>query len=283
MTTLLTPAIEINEAHRLARSFAETAVEHAIRCGQLLLEKKAAMRHGEWIPWIEANCEFDRFSAAKYMKAANVASTAHLDSDGRLALSREIWGNKHRRQKPDIQVETPHLPVEIGQPDGDVQIVLAKETTRTTRRRATQDEKDGREWDEVITFLTTRVREPEDEFGIHEKTLSGKRLKNAAEYLAKMYIADAGVSDISIPLKDGSRYHPTVTDIEVWQSAFPTLDIEEQLRQIAAWNDANPAKRKTKAGIKGHIFSWLSNVGRRSAFGSGQCDVDENAGRHQAL
>jgi len=283
VTTLPSPIDSINEAHRLARSSAETAVEHAIRCGQLLIEKKETVQHGEWQQWVSDNCEFSERQAQRYIRAAKTTLTSDLDRDERLALSRELWGNSRRQQKPDIQVETPHLPVEVGQPDGDVQIVSAKEATRMTRRQATQDEKDGREWDEVITFLTTRVREPEDEFGIHENTLSGKRLKNAAEYLGKMYIADAGLSAVGIPLKDGSQYHPTVTDIEVWQSAFPTLDVEAQLRQLASWNDANPGKRKTKAGIKSHIFSWLSNVGRRAAFGSGECDVDENAGRHHAL
>ena len=188
----------------------------------------------------------------------------------------------------DEYLDQPGIPSTSGalaivKPIGNAKTVAAKDAMRTTRRKATQDEVDARQWDDVLTFLTTRVREPEDEFGIHKKTLSGKRLKNAAEYLGKMYIADAGVSAIGITLKDGSQFRPTVTDIEVWQSAFPTLDIEEQLRQIAVWNDANPAKRKTKAGIKSHIFSWLSNVGRRAAFGSGECDVDENFGRHQAL
>ena len=144
MSTLLTTATEINEAHRLARSSAETAVEHAIRCGQLLLEKKAAMRHGEWIPWIEANCEFDRFSAAKYMKAANVASTAHLDSDSRLALSREIWGNNCRRQKPDIPTATSFRPDDSDQSIGDVQVVPAKDSIRPRREEPSIDEIDLR-------------------------------------------------------------------------------------------------------------------------------------------
>ncbi len=84
----------INEVHRLAQESAEIAMDYAISCGRLLMEKKKTLRHGEWIPWIQQNCEFDRFLAAKYMKAANVALTTHLDKAGKLALSREIWGNK---------------------------------------------------------------------------------------------------------------------------------------------------------------------------------------------
>ena len=36
-------AEDVNEAHRLARSCAENAVQHAIRCGELLLAKKAEL------------------------------------------------------------------------------------------------------------------------------------------------------------------------------------------------------------------------------------------------
>lgn len=63
-------AKDINEAHRLARASAETAVEHAIRCGQLLATKKAAMARGEFDGWVEQHCEFGRATAYNYMKAS---------------------------------------------------------------------------------------------------------------------------------------------------------------------------------------------------------------------
>ena len=84
----------INKEHRLARESAETAVDHAIRCGQLLIEKKKTLAHGEWIPWIEHNCEFHINRANRYMRAANCALTHNFGADEKLALSREIWGNK---------------------------------------------------------------------------------------------------------------------------------------------------------------------------------------------
>ena len=42
----------INEAHRLAIGHAGKAIEHAIPCGQLLLEAKAKVPHGKWLPWL---------------------------------------------------------------------------------------------------------------------------------------------------------------------------------------------------------------------------------------
>lgn len=68
-TTTDTIAEKINEEHRLARRGAETAVQHAVRCGLLLIEQKNVMKHGAFQAWIEKNCEFSYRSAALYMKA----------------------------------------------------------------------------------------------------------------------------------------------------------------------------------------------------------------------
>lgn len=66
-------ADEINKAHQFARESAGMAVEHAIRCGQLLAAKKAELRHGEFEQWVEANCEFAPRAARKYMQVAGKA------------------------------------------------------------------------------------------------------------------------------------------------------------------------------------------------------------------
>lgn len=63
-------ASAINEAHRLAKECAETAVQHAIRCGQLLTQKKAELDHGEFKSWVTSRCEVPYSTAALYMKAS---------------------------------------------------------------------------------------------------------------------------------------------------------------------------------------------------------------------
>jgi hypothetical protein len=69
-TNITFVAEKINQEHRLARQGAETAVQHAVRCGQLLIEQKKVMKHGAFQAWIEKNCEFSYRSAALYTKAA---------------------------------------------------------------------------------------------------------------------------------------------------------------------------------------------------------------------
>ena len=60
----------INREHGLARSCAESAVQHAIRCGELLIEQKDRLQHGEFGDWVKANCEFGQHTARIYMRAA---------------------------------------------------------------------------------------------------------------------------------------------------------------------------------------------------------------------
>jgi hypothetical protein len=48
----------------------QSALGHAIKAGELLIEAKAQVRHGQWLPWLEANFEFTRQTASGYMRAA---------------------------------------------------------------------------------------------------------------------------------------------------------------------------------------------------------------------
>ena len=63
-------ARQINQAHRQCERAAQSAVGHAVRCGELLLQAKAAVPHGEWLPWLAANCECSERTAQTYMRIA---------------------------------------------------------------------------------------------------------------------------------------------------------------------------------------------------------------------
>ena len=63
-------AAEINLEHTLAHQAAETAVQHAVRCGELLLSVKASLAHGEFRRWVEENCDFAWSTGKCYMAGA---------------------------------------------------------------------------------------------------------------------------------------------------------------------------------------------------------------------
>ena len=91
---LLDLADEINREHKAVGESIRTGLEHALRVGQLLIGAKSKLKHGEWLPWLEANCEFSRWTAAAYIRLwehrdaleSNVWSSTHLTIDAALKM-----------------------------------------------------------------------------------------------------------------------------------------------------------------------------------------------------
>jgi hypothetical protein len=64
-------ATAINAAHQEAEGCARASLEHARRCGQLLLQAKAACGgHGRWLPWLRGHCNVSERTAQAYMRVA---------------------------------------------------------------------------------------------------------------------------------------------------------------------------------------------------------------------
>ncbi len=66
---------------------------------------------------------------------------------------------------------------------------------------------------------------------------------------------------IKVVLQSG-RSH-TITDERILelQGIYGNIDVLAELKALADWNECNPAKRKTSAGIKRHIQHWLKRAG----------------------
>lgn len=78
------------------------------------------------------------------------------------------------------------------------------------------------------------------------------------------------VASIPVVGKGGGEAPVTQADIDEWQSLFPAVDVPQEIRNIRAWNLANPSKRKTMEGYKKHIVTWLTkeqNKGGRQSQG----------------
>ncbi len=61
---------EINREHEAAQKAAQTAVEHARRCGELLVQAKAEVGHGGFLAWLRAHCHVQERQARNYMRIA---------------------------------------------------------------------------------------------------------------------------------------------------------------------------------------------------------------------
>ena len=69
-----------NREHALARQSGESMIEHAILAGEALLKAKAKEKHGDWLPWLEANFDGSERIAQMYMSvAANPKRVADLE------------------------------------------------------------------------------------------------------------------------------------------------------------------------------------------------------------
>jgi hypothetical protein len=65
---------------------------------------------------------------------------------------------------------------------------------------------------------------------------------------------------MQMTLNDGTDYQIPDKDITMWIELYPAVNVEQELRGMIGWLDANPKKRKTRKGIKRFINSWLSRA-----------------------
>lgn len=74
MSTLTAPTLPAyNHYHRLCLTAAQHTALLAALTGLCLLRERTALPHGDWIPWVEAHCEFSRRTASSYLGAAERA------------------------------------------------------------------------------------------------------------------------------------------------------------------------------------------------------------------
>lgn len=74
---------------------------------------------------------------------------------------------------------------------------------------------------------------------------------------------------LTLPLNDKSNYPVSKSDVQHYKILYPAVDVEQQLRSMLGWLEANPSRRKTRTGIKGFITKWLNKVQDRGGVGYG--------------
>lgn len=78
--SLLDLAEEANREYALAYEARDDAVRHALACGAALLDAKAQVGHGNWLPWVAENFDGSEDTAERFMRlAANSARVRNLD------------------------------------------------------------------------------------------------------------------------------------------------------------------------------------------------------------
>ena len=80
---------------------------------------------------------------------------------------------------------------------------------------------------------------------------------------------DASDAFIQLPLNDKTFYTVMKTDVEHYKELYPAVDVEQELRSMLGWLEANPRRRKTRSGIKAFIAKWLSKTQDQGGVGYG--------------
>ncbi|PZP95529.1 MAG: hypothetical protein DI587_22260 [Variovorax paradoxus] len=65
-----TIASDINRLHDLASQRAAEAIDYAKQVGLLLIEAKASVKHGDWLPWLAQNVRVSARQAQRYIAIA---------------------------------------------------------------------------------------------------------------------------------------------------------------------------------------------------------------------
>jgi hypothetical protein len=61
-------AARIKAEHEAAAASLRDSVRHAIAAGELLIEAKARLKHGQWLPWLRDHCSISERTAQLYMR-----------------------------------------------------------------------------------------------------------------------------------------------------------------------------------------------------------------------
>ena len=70
--------------------------------------------------------------------------------------------------------------------------------------------------------------------------------------------AGAEPAAAELPLNDKSRFAVTAEQAAEWAALYPAVDVMQELRKMRGWLDANPSRRKTRAGILRFVTGWLA-------------------------
>jgi hypothetical protein len=68
-------AARIRIEHEATAAALQRRVMHAMAAGDLLIEAKAQLKHGQWLPWLTKHCVISERTAQLYVKLAKTRTT----------------------------------------------------------------------------------------------------------------------------------------------------------------------------------------------------------------
>lgn len=92
LTEKRTPELIGAEIRKIVSIGKDVRLRLAVEIGRRLYEAKRALKHGEWLPWLERETEFSNSSAQRYMKLFDEYGNRPMPEDWEnLNLSEAMW------------------------------------------------------------------------------------------------------------------------------------------------------------------------------------------------
>jgi len=171
---LKVPTVEqVNLEHRLAHGKAAEAVQHATNCGLMLLQIKAGLNHGEWLPWLNGEIESGRLEvksrqARSYMRlASNWQRAANLTEAPSIRAALELLSDKEPEEQQgdliDVEAERQLrlAAQERAEAESEARGIF-EQRARESQEESNERRKRIRELEAQIDLLNTKVStEPE--------------------------------------------------------------------------------------------------------------------------
>jgi hypothetical protein len=133
-------AAQINAEHDECTAAFKRGLDHAMRAGDLLIQAKALVGHGKWLPWFREHCPYmSERTAQVYMRLARhrtqveSAGPAGLTIDGVLATL--AWPSGWEDGQPELPALSPRTP------KFNISPYLTKESDEDRRRNEERRER----------------------------------------------------------------------------------------------------------------------------------------------
>ncbi len=87
----------VRRAHAGTMDAAKTAAAYAIEAGTALIEAKALLKHGQWLPWLKEHCHLSERTAQLYMKIVRLG----FNAEGLARIGIKATGQAIEARYPD--------------------------------------------------------------------------------------------------------------------------------------------------------------------------------------
>jgi len=158
------PTVEqINLEHRLANSKASEAVQHATNCGLMLLQIKASLNHGEWLPWLNGEIEAGRLEVKRsqantYMRvASNYQRAGNLEGVTSIRAALELLSSD---KEPEAEAQGTLIDVEAerqAREAAEAKAEAERQAREIAERRAQEFGQESNERRKTIRDLETQI------------------------------------------------------------------------------------------------------------------------------